>query len=124
LPAAERLKKIYEETVFLIKKYKPEIISIESLYFFKNMKTAMPVSQARGVILLAIAQSNTKFVEFTPLQIKSAVVGYGKADKSQMQKMLKIILGLKDMPRPDDASDALGAAVCCAHVNPMWTNLA
>ncbi len=111
---AERLKKISKEIARIIKKHGPAIIAVESLYFFKNLKTAMPVSQAKGVILLAAAQKNLPIREFTPPQVKMAVVGYGKADKNQVQKMIKLILKLDKEPKPDDAADALAVAVCCA----------
>ncbi len=111
---AERLKKINKEITGIIKKYSPSIVAVESLYFFKNLKTAMPVSQAKGVILLAAAQKNLPIREFTPPQVKMAVVGYGKADKNQVQKMVKLILRLDKEPKPDDAADALAVAVCCA----------
>ncbi|HOK00829.1 MAG TPA: crossover junction endodeoxyribonuclease RuvC [Candidatus Pacearchaeota archaeon] len=113
----ERLKKINKEINNLIKKYNPDVISIESLYFFKNLKTAMPVSQAKGVILLAAANKKIPVFEFTPLQVKMAITGYGKAEKNQVQKMIKKILNLEEKPkdknkRKDDASDALGIALC------------
>jgi len=114
----ERLKIIHQEINQLIKKYKPDLFSIENLYFFKNLKTAIPVSQAKGVILLAAAQKNIPVCEFTPLQIKMAVVGYGRAEKKQVQKMVAQILdlssfNLKEKDRKkDDAADALGVALC------------
>ncbi len=117
-PAAERLKVIHDEVNNLIKKHKPDLISIENIYFFKNLKTAIPVSQAKGVILLSAAKKNIPIYEFTPLQVKMAVVGYGRADKKQMQKMAKELLdlsafNLKEKNRKrDDAADALGIALC------------
>src|SRR3989344_206690 len=90
----ERLKIIHEEIHKLIKKHKPDVISIENLFFFKNLKTAMPVSQAKGVILLAAANNNIPIMEFTPLQVKMTVVGYGKAEKKQVQEMTKQLLDL------------------------------
>ena len=116
--APERLKIVYDETISLIKKYQPDIISVESLFFFKNLKTAMPVSQARGVILLAAAQHHIPVVEFTPLQVKMTVVGYGRAEKKQVQEMTKQLLDLsgfddkKKSRKKDDAADALGVALC------------
>ncbi len=103
----------------LIKKYKPDIMAVESLYFFKNLKTAMPVSQAKGVILFAAAKKKIPVFEFSPLQMKMTITGYGKAEKKQVQKMIKILLGLKERPedknkREDDATDALGIAICGA----------
>ena len=104
----------------MIKKHKPGLVSIESLYFFKNLKTAVPVSQARGVILLSASQKNVPVVEFTPLQVKMAVVGYGRAEKRQVQEMAKKHLdfgnlNLKEKSRKkDDATDALGIALCAS----------
>ena len=98
----------------IIKKYKPEMAAVESLFFFKNLKTAMPVSQARGVIVFTLAKKNVPMLEFTPQQAKTAVTGYGKATKDQVQKMVKNLLNLDEIPKPDDAADALAIAVCCA----------
>ena len=114
----ERLRVIHKEISKLIKEYKPDLISVESLFFFKNLKTAIPVSQAKGVILLAAAQKNIPICEFTPLQMKMAIVGYGKAEKKQVQEMIKQLLdlssfNLKEKDRKkDDATDALGVALC------------
>ncbi len=114
LPAAERLKKINNELNKLIRKHRPQILAVENVYFFKNLKTAMPVSQAKGVILLTAAKKRIPVQEFTPLQMKMALTGYGKAEKKQIQKMVKTLLGLKKIPCPDDAADALGIAICYA----------
>jgi len=119
LSTGDRLKRIYRETGKLIKKHKPDLVSIENIYFFKNLKTAMPVSQARGVILLAAAKKNIPVCEVTPLQVKMAIVGYGRAEKKQVQGMIKKLFTLKEKPedkgkRKDDATDALGVAVCGA----------
>lgn len=114
----KRLKIIHYQTNKLIEKHKPDLISIESLYFFKNLKTAIPVSQAKGVILLSAAKKNIPIFEFTPLQVKMAVVGYGKAEKKQVQDMTKQLLDLSSFDlkekdrKKDDASDALGIALC------------
>jgi crossover junction endodeoxyribonuclease RuvC len=108
----QRLAQISSELIILIEKYEPKIIVVESLYFFKNLKTALPVSQARGVILLEAAKKNVSVLEFTPLQIKTGVCGYGRAEKVQVQKMVQLLLKLKELPRPDDAADALAAAIC------------
>jgi len=115
LSTAERLVKLNREISSLIKKYKPSIAAVEDIFFFKNLKTAIKVSQARGVILLAISKSKIPIVEYTPLQVKQAVACYGRAEKIQVQKMVKILLNLKEIPRPDDAADALAIAICCAH---------
>ncbi|MBT4936472.1 crossover junction endodeoxyribonuclease RuvC [Candidatus Peregrinibacteria bacterium] len=117
LPLEKRLAIIYKELTKIINKYKPEVVAIEELFFFKNAKTAIPVSQARGVIMLAAEQSKAQVQEFTPLQVKQATCGYGRADKTQIQKMIKIILNLKTVPKPDDAADALAIAVCSAVSN-------
>jgi len=115
--AEKRLKKIYLEILSLIKKWKPEILAIENIYFFKNLKTAMPVSQVKGVILLAAAQKKIPISEITPLQVKMTITGYGRADKKQVQKMIKNLLDLKEIPKPDDAADALGVAICSLLMN-------
>jgi len=107
-----RLKKINQEVVSLIEKYQPDVLAIESLFFFKNSKTVIPVSQARGVILMAASQKKLPVFEYTPLQAKMATVGYGRADKKQVQEMVKRILELKEIPQPDDAADALAIALC------------
>ena len=107
----QRLKKLYNELSKVIKKYQPKILVVENIYFFKNLKTAMPVSQAKGVILLAAAKNKIPTYEVTPLQVKEAVVGYGRAEKKQVQKMLKILFNLKEIPKPDDAADALAIAL-------------
>ncbi|MEO7364637.1 MAG: crossover junction endodeoxyribonuclease RuvC [Candidatus Saccharimonadales bacterium] len=108
---AIRLLTIYDELTELIKLNKPEMMSVEKLFFSRNVTTAMTVAQARGVVLLCAMQAGLQIAEYTPMQIKQAVTGYGKADKKQMQEMVKVILGLKEIPRPDDAADALAAAI-------------
>jgi crossover junction endodeoxyribonuclease RuvC len=113
-PDAERLLTIYDELKELIIELKPEVMSVEKLFFAQNVTTAMSVSQARGVVLLLGQQHNLELHEFTPLQIKQAVTGYGKADKKQMQEMVRVLLGLSEVPKPDDAADALAAAICCS----------
>jgi len=113
--SGERLKQINFDLNEIIKKYKPEMAAVESLFFFKNLKTVMPVSQARGVIIFTISKNNVPFLEFTPLQAKIAVTGYGKAKKPQVQEMVKNILNLEKIPKPDDAADALALAICCAN---------
>ncbi|MDD4531122.1 MAG: crossover junction endodeoxyribonuclease RuvC [Candidatus Pacebacteria bacterium] len=110
----ERLIQLNLDLDQLIKKYKPEMAAVESLFFFKNLKTAMPVSQARGVILLTLAKKKVPVIDFTPQQAKTSVTGYGKATKKQVQKMVKNLLNLDEMPKPDDAADALALAICCA----------
>jgi len=115
LPPEVRLKQIDKSVNKLIKKYRPDIIGVEKLFFCKNVKTALAVGQARGVIILAAGKNQLQLIEFTPLQIKQALTGYGKADKNQIQQMVKVILNLKQIPKPDDAADALAVAVCCAN---------
>lgn len=118
LPSGERLKKINNELNKLIKKHSPKVLAVENLYFFKNLKTAMPVSQAKGVVLLTAAKKKIPVYEFTPLQVKMAITGYGKAEKKQVQEMIKVLLNLKKIPKfankklGNDAADALGIAIC------------
>lgn len=109
-----RLLTIYDELTSIIKELKPQLMSVEKLFFAQNVTTAMTVSQARGVVLLCGQQHGMKLYEYTPLQIKMALTGYGRADKKQMQEMVRVILGLKEVPKPDDCADALAAALCCA----------
>lgn len=109
------LNTLYESIKKLISEYKPEIMAVEKLYFFKNINTALPVSEARGVIILAAAKSGLDVREFTPLQVKQAVSGHGRAQKKEIQKMIRLILDLKVDPEPDDAADALAVAICCAN---------
>jgi crossover junction endodeoxyribonuclease RuvC len=108
----KRLEKIREELEELIKKFHPTICAVEKIFFCKNAKTAIDVGQARGVVILTAAEKKIKILEFTPLQVKQFITGYGKAEKQQVQKMVKILLGLKEIPRPDDAADALALAIC------------
>lgn len=112
LTPGERLKIINSKLNKLIKEHQPRVLAVETIYFFKNLKTAMPVSQAKGVILFTAAKKKIPVYEFTPLQVKMAVTGYGKAEKKQVQKMMQVILGLKEFPKSDDAADALGIALC------------
>ena len=109
---AVRLMTIYEELTDIITKTKPNIMSVEKLFFAQNVTTAMTVAQARGVVLLSGQQNGLELYEYTPLQIKQALTGYGRADKKQMQEMVRVILGLKEVPKPDDCADALAAAIC------------
>lgn len=108
---AIRLHTIYDELTDIIAQTKPDTMSVEKLFFARNVTTAMTVSQARGVVLLCAKQADMAIHEYTPMQIKQAITGYGKADKKQMQEMVKIILGLAEIPKPDDAADALAAAL-------------
>lgn len=108
---AVRLVTIYEELTEIIAETKPREMSVEKLFFAQNVTTAMTVSQARGVVLLAGKQAGLTIHEYTPLQIKMALTGYGRADKKQIQEMVRVILGLKDTPKPDDCADAIAAAL-------------
>ena len=109
--AGERLKKINNELSKLIKKYQPDALAVESIYFFKNLKTAIPVSQAGGVILLTAAKNNVPVFHFSPPEIKMAVAKFGRAEKEVIQKKIKKTLNLKELPRADDVADALAAAL-------------
>ncbi len=111
----KRLVVIYQELQQIILKYKPSCVAVEKLYFTSNQKTAIAVAQARGVILLVCAQNNLKIFEYTPLQVKKSVVGYGRASKSQVISMTSSILKLSSAPKLDDTADALALAVCHAH---------
>lgn len=107
-----RLLALHKELDKIIKKYKPNLAAVEQLFFNKNVRTALIVGQARGVVLLTLKQNDLPIREFTPSQVKQAVSAYGKADKKQVQKMVKLILNLEELPYPDDAADALAAAIC------------
>lgn len=119
MPTVDRLKKIYDEMTLLIDKYKPDAAAIEELFFNSNQKTAINVAQARGVILVSLRNKDVPISEYTPLQVKQSVTGYGRADKAQIQQMVKTLLGLNVIPKPDDAADALALAVCHAHSSKM-----
>lgn len=110
----ERLRKLNNRLSKLIKKYQAEVLAVEKLFFFRNMKTALPVSQAKGVIMMTAAKNRIPVQAFTPLQVKVAVADYGRAEKEKVQQELKKLLDLDRIPEPDDASDALGVAICCA----------
>ncbi len=114
-PVPERLDEIYKGVCELIDMYRPSDIAIEELFFNTNITTGISVAEARGVILLAAKQKGVSIFEYTPLQVKQSVVGYGRAEKKQVQLMTKTILGLEKMPKLDDTSDALAIAVCHAH---------
>lgn len=108
---AVRLQTIFEELTDIIAQTKPEIMAVEKLFFAANVTTAMTVAQARGVVLLAGKQANLEIFEYTPLQIKQALTGYGRAEKKQIQEMVKVILKLQEVPKPDDCADALACAL-------------
>ena len=108
---AVRLETIYSELSEIIAQTKPDIMSVEKLFFAQNVTTAMTVAQARGVVLLIGKQAKLEIYEYTPLQIKQALTGYGRAEKKQIQEMVRVILKLKEVPKPDDCADALAAAI-------------
>lgn len=111
----ERLDRIYQGMLLLIQKFQPQAMAIEELFFNTNATTAISVGQARGVILLAAQQKDLPIGEYTPLQVKQALVGYGRAEKQQVQYMVKTFLNMKETPKPDDAADALAIAICHSH---------
>ena len=122
LPMQERLRIIYADMVSLIADRRPDAAAIEKLYFNTNTTTAIAVAQARGVILLAIAEANIPLFEYSPSEIKQAVVGYGKAEKAQMMEMTRALLSLPARPKPDDAADALAVALCHAAMRTSQIN--
>ncbi|MBC7294113.1 MAG: crossover junction endodeoxyribonuclease RuvC [Thermoleophilia bacterium] len=115
LPLAERLAHIHTAVTALLERHKPEAAAVESLFFNVNVRTALAVGQARGVALLACCQSDCPVYEYTPQQVKQAVVGYGRADKQQVMEMVRVLLGLDERPSSDHAADALGVAICHLH---------
>jgi crossover junction endodeoxyribonuclease RuvC len=117
LPMPERLRAIYRELTQLLALHRPEAAAVEKLFFQKNVSTAMSVGQARGVALLALAEAGVAVGEYTPRDVKQAVAGYGGAGKAQVQQMVRAILNLAEIPKPDDAADALAVAIC--HLNSM-----
>ena len=114
-PLCDRLDAIFDELSEIIDEFKPEHIAVEELFFAAKSQTAIAVGQARGVILLAGKKKGLSVHEYTPLEVKMALTGYGRADKNQIQQMVKTLLGLKDIPKPDDAADALAIAICHAN---------
>lgn len=110
-----RLCHVFEQLGLLLEEYRPDQFAIEELFFNKNVKTALAVGHSRGVAMLAAALRKVPVFEYTPLQVKQAVVGYGRAEKAQVQFMVKTILGLEQVPKPDDVADALAIAICHAH---------
>lgn len=117
----DRLVKIYDELDLLIKKYKPDVMGVEQLFFNRNVTTAIPVGQARGVVLLAAAKNGLELVERTPLQVKQSVTGYGKATKEQVIYMVTRLLNLPEPPKPDDVADALAVAICTSYILNSFT---
>jgi len=111
----ERLQRIYRELTALIEDLQPTAVAVEELFFSKNVRTALSVGQARGVALLAAANAGLPIHEYTPLQVKQAIAGYGRATKDQVQQMVRMLLGLDSVPQPDDAADAIAVAICHIH---------
>ena len=111
----QRLQEIYRQLTALIQERQPAEAAVEKLFFSRNVRTALSVGQARGVVLLAIANADLEIHEYTPLEVKQAVVGYGRATKEQVQEMVKVLLGLASVPQPDDAADAIAVAICHIH---------
>ncbi len=121
MPMEKRLLKLHHELSNLIDTYKPDHVAVEELFFNRNITTGITVGQARGVILLACAEKEIAVYEYTPLEVKQALVGYGRADKNQIQQMVKRFLGLTALPKPDDAADGLAIAICHAHYHQTNT---
>ncbi len=115
LASGVRLKEVYDGLADVIKRYKPESAAVEKLYFAKNAKTALRVAEARGVILLCLEQFGMPYIEMDPVQVKAAVCGHGRAAKPEMQKMVRMLLNLKEIPKPDDAADALALAIALSN---------
>jgi crossover junction endodeoxyribonuclease RuvC len=115
LTTAARLQQLYHACTLLLKEHQPQVMAIEKLFFNRNVTTAFTVGQARGVMMLAAEEAGIPVTEYTPLQVKMAVVGYGKAEKRQVQEMVKVLLRLSQIPKPDDVADALAVAICQAH---------
>ena len=122
LALPQRLRLIYHDLSDLIRRYRPEAGAVEQLFFSRNVRTALAVGHARGVILLALADAGLPVFEYTPLQVKQALSGYGRAGKTQIQEMVRLILELDAVPQPDDAADALAVAICHAH-SARWAAL-
>jgi crossover junction endodeoxyribonuclease RuvC len=118
-PLAQRLLQISDRLRALIAQFQPQLLALEDLFFAKNAQSALKLGHARGVILLTAAQAHLEIAEYTPLEVKQAVVGYGRADKMQVQQMVKVLLRLKELPTPDDAADALAIAICHHHSAKM-----
>ena len=124
LPLPERLKLLQRDLAAVIEQYQPDQSAVEQLFFNKNVRTALAVGHARGVVLLTLAQASVPIYEYTPLEVKQAVTGNGRADKRQVQQMVTLLLGLNKVPKPDDAADALAIAICHAYTAPMLRRIA
>ena len=123
-PLSERLPMLYKGVMDLLGEYKPQAVALEELFFNKNVRTALSVGHARGIVILAAAHSGVQLGEYTPLQVKQAVVGYGRATKEQVQAMVKLLLNMDHIPRPDDAADALAVAICHIHSSAFQERVA
>jgi crossover junction endodeoxyribonuclease RuvC len=123
-PPASRLLLLHEELTSLVETYHPDAAAVEELFFSRNVTTALAVGQARGVVLLVLAQAQLAIYEYKPREVKQAIAGYGGADKRQMQEMVRLTLHLASRPRPDDAADALAVAICHAYTAPMLSRIA
>ena len=117
-PPEQRLLTLYQGLLALVERHQPQVVAVERLFFSRNVKTALAVGQARGVALLAAASNAVPVAEYTPLEVKQAVTGFGRADKDQVQRMVQALLQLPAPPRPDDAADALAVALCHLHAAP------
>ncbi|MFI3226358.1 MAG: crossover junction endodeoxyribonuclease RuvC [Clostridia bacterium] len=115
IPMNTRLLEVFNDMITILETFKPDCVAVEKLFFNSNTKTAIDVAQARGVIIVACASKNIPIYEYTPLQVKQSVTGYGRAEKAQVMEMTKSILGLNSIPKPDDAADALAIAICHGH---------
>ena len=118
-PLPTRLQLIYRGLAQIVERHRPDAAAVEELFFSRNARTAISVSHARGVVLLALAQAGLPIYEYKPLEVKQAIAGYGGADKQQVQQMVRILLNLDEVPRPDDAADAVAVAVCHVHSATM-----
>ena len=123
-PLPSRLKELYDSLEQVFKETQPDLVAIEKLFFSKNITTGIAVAEARGIVLLVAEQSSIQVYEYTPNEIKKTLTGYGAADKSQIQEMVRLHLGLKEKPRPDDAADALALAICHCWRAPMMARMA
>lgn len=121
--AEKRLQTLYRGVCDLMMEFKPEAVAVEELFFGRNVTTAIHVGQARGVVLLAAADNGLPIREFTPMQVKMAVTGYGRADKAQVQQMVKVLLGLREVPKPDDVADALAVGIAALHGSNLASRL-
>lgn len=122
-PMPNRLGQIYDELTDIIARYRPHVMAVEELFFYRNTTTAFVVGQARGVAILCAVQADVDVAEYTPMQVKQAVTGYGRADKRQIQEMVRVLLNLTERPKPDDTADALAIALTHAHASPVIDRL-